>query len=175
MTIAELGAIGEFISSIVVMITLLYLSLQVRQNNLQQKREETISIQHGQNEVLAPLLNPAVSRAYAMMARDGRNAAVEDRAMATFWVIRYLNHFQIVYDLHKIGRLDPVRYALWEGWVISIVGSKGIREWWDEEDGKLGFMPEVRDMIDRKLDDTDNPPRTLDDIWSTFNAASWTH
>ena len=32
MTIAELGAIGEFVGSIVVLITLIYLAIQVRQN-----------------------------------------------------------------------------------------------------------------------------------------------
>ena len=38
MTIMELGAIGEFIGSIAVLATLVYLALQVRKNTAQQKR-----------------------------------------------------------------------------------------------------------------------------------------
>ena len=65
MTVIELGALGEFIGSIVVMLTLIYLAVQVRQNTAQQKREETVSIQRtgleaalriGSKLVLASLL-----------------------------------------------------------------------------------------------------------------------
>ncbi len=47
MTVIELGALGEFLGSIVVMFTLIYLAVQVRHNTAQQKREETVSIQRG--------------------------------------------------------------------------------------------------------------------------------
>jgi hypothetical protein len=44
MTVMELGALGEFVGSIAVIATLIYLALQIRQNTSQQKREETVSI-----------------------------------------------------------------------------------------------------------------------------------
>ena len=47
MTIVELGALGEFLGSILTLATLAYLAVQIRQNTAQQKREELVSIQHG--------------------------------------------------------------------------------------------------------------------------------
>ena len=74
MTVMELGALGEFVGSIAVIATLIYLALQIRQNTSQQKREETISIQHGQNTVVALMQDPAVVRAY-VKAADGDTPA----------------------------------------------------------------------------------------------------
>ncbi len=45
-----IGAIGEVLGALVVVITIGYLAVQIRQNTAQQKREETVSIQRGQNE-----------------------------------------------------------------------------------------------------------------------------
>jgi hypothetical protein len=89
------------------------------------------------------------------------------------WVIQYLNHFQIVYDLYHDGTLGEERYRLWEMWAIRMVASKGLRHWWDAESGKEGFMPEVRDLIDRKLDDPVDPPIPLNETWSIFTTAAW--
>ena len=74
MTVMELGALGEFVGSIAVIATLIYLALQIRQNTSQQKREETVSIQHGQNTVVALMQDPAVVRAY-VKAADGDTPA----------------------------------------------------------------------------------------------------
>ena len=54
-----------------------------------------------------------------------------------------------------------------------MVASKGLREWWDEEQGKLAFMPEIQTLFDKKLSDTQNPPLQFNQFWSIFNAESW--
>ena len=173
MTVMELGALGEFVGSIAVIATLIYLALQIRQNTSQQKREETVSIQHGQNKVVAQMQDPSVVRAYARAADGDTPASIADRARAIIWVIQYLNHFQIVFDLHNDGSLDDERYDLWESFAISMVASKGIRAWWDNELGKLAFMPTVRNLIDQKLNDTENPPTPFNQMWEIFSTESW--
>lgn len=168
-----IGATGEVLGALVVVLTLGYLAVQVRQNTAQQKREETVSIQRGQNEVVSQLKDPVMVRSYAITSEKGRGASPEDRSRAIIWVIQYLNHFQIVYDLHQLGSLDEERYKLWEGFAISMVASKGLREWWDEEQGKSAFMPEIQSLFDRKLNDVTNPPTPFNQMWSIFNAKSW--
>ena len=173
MNVMELGALGEFVGSIVTIGTLIYLAAQVRQNTSQQKREELVSIQHGQNSVLAQLQDPRAVRAFALASDDDQTASIEDRAMAVVFVIQYLNHFQIVYDLYHGGSLDDDRYELWEGFAVGMVSSGGLREWWDAESGKLGFMPEVRNLIDRRLADEINPPTPISKMWSVFMGEAW--
>jgi len=173
MTVIELGAIGEFVGSIAVIGTLIYLALQIRQNTSQQRREETVSIQHGQNMVVAQMQDPAIVRAYVKAADGDIPASAADRAMAIIWVIQYLNHFQIVFDLHNDGSLDDDRYQLWEGFAVSMVASKGIRAWWDDEKGKLAFMPNIRSLIEQKLNDRENPPVPFNKMWSVFTTEAW--
>lgn len=112
MTIAELGALGEFIGSILTIGTLAYLALGIRQNTAQQKREELISVQHGQNSVIAQLRDPNVFGAY-VRAAAGRNPSIEDEGTAFAWVVQYLNHFQVVHELHRSGSIDEEQYQLW--------------------------------------------------------------
>ena len=150
MTIAELGALGEFIGSLAVVVTVGYLALQIRQSTAQQRREESLSIQQGQNSVISQMMDPANVRAFARAAEGDGSASAADRARAIMWVIQYLNHFQNVYDLHHNGSLDEERYALWEGFAVGMVASKGLRAWWDDESGKLACMSAVRDLIDAR-------------------------
>jgi hypothetical protein len=173
MTVVELGALGEFFGSIVVVVTLVYLAIQVRQNTAQQKREETVSIQRGQNAVVSQLSDPKLLRAWVRTADGDIPASVEDRSRAIVWVIQYLNQFQIVYDLYHDGTLDSERYELWESIAVRIVASKGIRTWWEAESGKLGFMPQVRARIDQKLADTTDPPIPWNKGWSIFTTEAW--
>ena len=173
MTITELGAIGEFIGSIVVIVTLIYLARQVRQNTVQQKREETVSVQRGQNEVIGHFLDPAIARAYVRTADGDIPVSVEDRMVATTWVLQYLNQFQIVYDLFHDGTLDQERYELWEGFAVSIVAPKGIRRWWDEESGKLAYTREIHELIDQKLNDAVKPATPINEMWTHFNSQGW--
>ena len=173
MTVLELGAIGEFVGSFAVIASLIYLALQIRQSTSQQKREETVSIQHGQNTVVSLMQDPAVVRAYVKTADGDTSASVTDQARAIIWVIQYLNHFQIVFDLHAAGSLDDDRYDLWKSFAVSIVASKGIRAWWDDESGKFAFMANVRDLIDENLDDTEKPPVPFNKMWNIFRTEAW--
>lgn len=172
MTIAELGALGEFFGSILTIGTLGYLAVGIRQNTAQQKREELISVQHGQNSVIGQLRDPRVFGAY-VRAASGRSPSVEDWGTAFAWVVQYLNHFQIVHELHRTGAMNEEQYQLWAGYAVSIVAPAGMRRWWDEENGRLAFHSEVRDMIDARLADHDDPPVPLTELWSFFGPDGW--
>ena len=172
MTISDLGAIGEFVGSILTLVTLLYLATQVRQNTAQQRREELVSIQHGQNAVVAQLQDPRVMGGYVRTATD-RSPSIEDRGACFAFVVQYLNHFEIVHNLYQQGSLEEEQYQLWSGFAVSIVAPDGVRRWWDEENGRMGFQREVRDMIDGRLTDHANPPVPITEMWGQFDSDSW--
>ncbi len=172
MTISELGALGEFIGSILTIATLVYLAAGIRQNTAQQKREESVSIQHGQNDVIAQLRDPRVFGAYVRTA-GGRNPSIEDLGTTFAWVVQYLNHFQVVHESYRSGSLNEEQYRLWAGFAAAIVAPDGIRQWWEGEDGRLAFHSEVREMIDERLSDLANPPFPILDKWAQFDPEAW--
>ncbi len=167
-----IGAIGEILGALAVLITLTYLAVQIRQNTNQQKREELVSIQHGQNAVVAQLQDPRVFGAYVRTAED-RGSSIEDRGTCFSWVVQYLNHFQVVHELHRYGTLDEEQYQLWAGFAVAIVAPKGVRRWWDEENGRLAFQSEVRQLIDDRLNDLENPAIPITEMWSQFSGEAW--
>ena len=67
-----------------------------------------------------------------------------------------------------------IKVGTWSFYDLLLgVASKGIREWWDAESGKLAFMPKVRALIDRKLGDTADPPVPFNKMWSIFTTEAW--
>lgn len=96
MTVQELGSIGELIAAVATLATLIYLAIQIRQNTAQQKREELISVQHGQNALLTQFQDPRIFGGYARTA-DDKSPTVEDRASAITFVVQYINHFHVVH------------------------------------------------------------------------------
>lgn len=172
MTLSDLGAIGEFVGSMLTLVTLAYLAVQIRQNTASQRREELVSIQHGQNEVVRQLQDPKVMGAYARAAGD-RNASIEDRGACISFVIQYINHFQVVHTLYQEGSVDEEQYRLWTGFAVAVVAPPGVRRWWDEENGRTGFQLGVRETIDARLADRDDPPVPLTELWSQFDPEAW--
>jgi len=166
------GAIGEVTGAILILVTLVYLSIQIRQNTIQQKREELVSVQHGQNTVVGQLRDPQVFGAYVRTAED-RQPTIEDRGTSFAWVLQYLNHFQVVHELYRTGALDEEQFQLWLGYAVAVVAPKGIRRWWDEENGRLAFHSEVHKSIDSRLSDSENVAVPLTRMWSQFNADAW--
>jgi hypothetical protein len=98
------GAVGEILGAPAVPVTLNYMAIQVRQNTLQRKREELISIQQGQNAVVSHMQEPRLFGAYVSTAED-RLTSIEDRGTSFSRVVQYLNHFQIVQQFHQTGNL----------------------------------------------------------------------
>ena len=127
------GTIADLIGFIAVIASLIFLSLEIRQNTAQQKQEETVSIQYGQNPVILNMLDPRIARVYTLMADGYAAVRAEDRSTAIVWIIQYVNHFQIVCDLYDSGSLGQVRFDLWKGFAVSIIASKGIKSWWEDE------------------------------------------
>ena len=169
---AVLGNWGEFVGSIGVVATLAYLAVQIRQSNAQQKLEELTSVQHGQNAVVAQLRDPRVMGGY-VRAAAGQNPSIEDRGVAFSWVVQYLNQFEVVHRLYRNGSMEEERYQTWADVAVSIIAPSGIRHWWDEENGRSGFLPEVRELIDHRLKDKDRPPLPITEMWSVFYPEAW--
>lgn len=88
-------------------------------------------------------------------------------------MLQYLNHFQVVHELYRNGALDEEQFQLWLGYAVALNAPKGIRRWWDVESGRLAFHSEVRKSIDSRLDDPENVPVPLTQMWSQFNADAW--
>ena len=79
MTIVELGAIGEFIGAIAVVVTLIYLAIQVRQNTNALKLNTTQSVTEELQDMYALLASDRASRSRGWRGNASRS---RDAALA---------------------------------------------------------------------------------------------
>ena len=142
-----LGNLGEFFGAIAVVVTLIYLARQVKQN--------TASVQANayQTWVGANLqLNLAtadrfLSGAAAKGIYDSKNLDQDSFFMFALW-----NHsaFQMIQATNYMYQLGAVDEELWESEIsraAAHLGLPGVRQWWDAG-GKTQLSPRFVDLVE---------------------------
>ncbi|MBT5153734.1 MAG: hypothetical protein HON77_23040 [Gammaproteobacteria bacterium] len=169
MNIMELGALGELIGSVGVVVTLFYLAIQIRQNTEQQKRVEMESRVSAVNASAAAL-------------RENRKAVYQDAELAEiFWIgmskpeelseIRFLrfrilmqNILDGLWDVHSRTSLTDLSPEIWDS-----LGVKAVERMIDSNGGRLvwtqfrsAYPPKFRFAMDTILDRSN--PETHDAV-----------
>ena len=158
MNIMELGAIGEFVGSIGVIVTLVYLAIQIRQNTAQQKQSEL--------DLRASAVN-----ASAAALREARRDIYQDLELCDIWLkgmsqpdelseIEYLryrlmiqNTVDGIWDIHSRTTVTGLSPEIWESLGVKaverIIATPGGRRVWEQF--RPAYPPEFSREIDRVL------------------------
>ena len=153
-----IGAISQIVGTVLVGITLVYLSLQLRQNtsSLRSSTFLAISTLMGSNmEIfaihsdLAPLLIKAQS------GLDGLSAA--ERARFGFLMMMAIRRVETVVVQRHFGFIEPELTEGFERSALSALASEGPRQWWETSKGAFSHL--FSTWVDEKL--ASNPPRPI--------------
>ncbi len=150
MTISDLGSIGEFVSSIAVVLSLLYLAFQVRQNTSQMKRAEMNATYEQSNATRQALLDESIAElAVKTNESPGELTPAELIRMDALMNMAMWNNYNI-WDRVKAGVMEPRH---WETIKVALdSGSNDFsRSWW--ESNKWQFDSSFVDEVDGLLDD----------------------
>jgi hypothetical protein len=156
------GAIANLLAAVGVIATLIYLSIQIRQNT---KAVRSSSIQNlvqsfsttaqaaVENEHIIPLLlkaNPSVSALTEV-----------ERAQLHFWFIMTFRRFEGVYFQRDLGIVDAEVIDGFERSHIAILASKSAQEWWanSKEIFNSGFVSYLEQLLKQ------SPPKTLHPVF----------
>ena len=159
MTITELGALGEFLGSVAVLITLIYLAVQVRQTK-KQIEANTNAIQgsseiEGNNSTLQALLAVYSDESVADIMLRG----LGDRGdLSPTDLVRLNANLDAAFQLHQITYLQWKRQLLhdeyWEFCIryfgARVLATPGAQRWWKTQESL--FVPEYRDLIRRVIE-----------------------
>ena len=106
MTLSELASIGSFISGLAVLVSLLYLALQVRQAEKNQRaivQQERVSRSSDQ---LFRLADPALTRAWMKGLKSVDDLTDEEAFQFTLVTTAMLRSVEDAYFQHNLGLLD---------------------------------------------------------------------
>jgi len=127
-----LGNIGDFVGGIGVVVTLLYLAVQIRHNTRSVRTASRQEIAAGIREWNRMLLDPVVAEAYRRGART--YPAVDPEAAARFEaVMNDLALFmQGAFALWENGALEDETYQAYLDFFATNVSTPGGAAWWTE-------------------------------------------
>lgn len=147
MTWQAVGAIGEVIGGIGVMVTLLYLALQVRHNTAEMRSAASESVTENLREWLLPMIrDPEVSRIWRVGAEGWEHFGADDKARFFHITFVWLKTIEAAHYQYVRGRLDPQVWRGWEGVVVSYLLAPGVQAYWCQR--REGFSPSFRTYVE---------------------------
>ncbi len=154
MTLQELGNLGEFIAAIAVLVTLVYLAIQVRHaNTLARAQTRERMVEQAQQEVYKGFVdNPAIVRSlYKPEALDET-----EWIQLSGWILAAMRQREYEYFQMRAGVIEKEIWEAYRGLIAIHLGSERMRKWWDEWGGEP-FDPEFRRMVAEFLAERANP------------------
>jgi hypothetical protein len=150
LTLDALGNIGDFIGGIGVVVTLIYLAGQIRQNT----RASQAETYQGLSSQFASTINSLASssdsvRIYNSGLRDYNQFSEEEKTQFSFSMHAAFIAFENAFYLHQYGNLDA---ELWEKWRTQIewyAQREGVVAWWklSERFFSATFREHVNELI----------------------------
>ena len=169
MTWEALGAIGEIVGAVAVVLTLGFLVFQIRQNTMalrqQSARESTSALQQVSIALMDPAIAGSVCKPYV---EEDPDLTTPELVQLEHFMLAYLLVFQQDYLDWRRG-LQPS--ALWESRIPiidAVFVSQWSRKWW-HTNGRVFFTPAFQKVIEQMLS---VQPRDDGDYWRQLTDAS---
>jgi len=146
-TIEELGNLGEFIASIAVLVTLVYVSAQVRQANLHATMAaRQRMVEHSQTELYKLIDDPRIHEA---MTKESLSET--EQAMLSFFLTAAMRQREFEWLQYEDGILDEKLYRAYQVLLGVHLGTLRTRRWWKSV-GRSAFDSTFVAEVDRYLE-----------------------
>jgi len=145
--IESLGNIGDFIGGFGVVVTVIYLAYQIRQNTASTRSATYQSVVADVSEWTLQLgLNPESARIYVTGIEDLDDLTSAEVAQFNFLLASVIRHFENIHYQYLSGAID---HDVWDGWssrILGVLGKPGVKAWWDSQ--KAVFSNDFQAFID---------------------------
>ena len=148
--IEVLGDVGDFLGGIGVVITLLYLASQIRQNT---RSIRTSAFQAAQRDIADKLddlsKDPELIRLYFDGNYEFESFSKEDRRRYATFMTGWLRRYETLLYQTRLGNIDREQ---WEGVLTELRTAfkyPGARAWWAQAHGS--FNRDLREFVEREL------------------------
>ena len=148
MTLNELGSLGEFISGLAVVVTLIYLAVQIRHNT----RAVRSSMHHAMIESTLRIAESVSDSAdvgrIVLKADEGfDNLTKEERIRFEAYAERVFNNFESVFYSYRNSMIEEDLWESWESSYLADVSRSAMRSYWQEE--RPQHLRDFMDFIDQ--------------------------
>ncbi len=164
MTLGDLGNIGEFVGAVFVVVSFIYLALQIRQNTRAMRNSTYQSALESSNQVTELILaHPHLERIYRVGRRDLSQLTDDERPQFRMLIDQFLNVFETMFLQYQRGMLDEDFWRARQAGLRILVSHPGVRsfleprrERWDRG-RSAGRVPAFRQLVASLLDKPQEP------------------
>ena len=158
MDIMELGAIGEMIGGAAVLVTLVYLAVQVRQGNRTGQRESYRRWVSEMNKVLLePQRDPEFMELFQRANRDWNSISLRDQGVVNAMYSQFFTLCDEMFSLRESGEISPQIFRQLDAIAGTFLKMPGPAAWWEQISGTF-YSAAFCDHISRLLASDDCPP-----------------
>lgn len=148
MELAQLGQLGEFIGGIAVLVTLIYLAVQVRQGNQLNRSESIRTFMHEYNATLAPVQEQSLAELSRLGSKNFEGLSRTDQLRIAVGLERALRISYAGFTTDPKGR-NPVTHLV-NVTFATMIRLPGFQQWWRRYRAPYELLaPEYVQMIDR--------------------------
>lgn len=150
MTIAELGSVGEFIASIGVLITLIILVRETRNNTKILVRSNARATYEQEGAALRSAMDGEIAELYMRGHTEGLESLTEvERYRFDLTILVWLHATESAYDDYRDGFFPESKLEPFENAISAFLTTPGGSVWWDER--KYWVGPDFREEVERIL------------------------
>lgn len=144
MSMQDLVALAEIASALGVLLSLIFVGLQIRQNTKAQRVLAVESLSAAITAINVPAMeSPALGSAVSKVCADWYGASREERIIAHYFLFSIFKLLETAWYQQKSQTLDPAHWAGWERLLLMLYHSPGIQAvWWPSR--KHAYSPEFQ-------------------------------
>lgn len=155
MTIAELGSIGELVGAMLVLVTLVYLSVQLRATNSIAKADGHRDLIKQFNDWYQEMGDPVLMEIVLRASEDFTSLSGAEQLRFEVFMHKY---FHICEQAWYMGRDKYVPIGSYDAFMDTtvILSSHGAQDWW--KNSKPAFAKDFVEMVDARRAESPEPP-----------------
>jgi hypothetical protein len=135
------GAVGELVGAVAVVITLIYLSAQVRQNTRAVRGARFDSLARGQADIFqALLINPALNEIQERGSNAWDELSVEEKRVCNLILVQNFRFWENAFYQWREGMLEPWLWESQKNVMLSHFYRPGVQQWWSQR--RMAFSRE---------------------------------
>ena len=160
MSLEEMTQIAEIVGVTLVVITLIYLAIQVRQGKeILQSEARQAQVDNDLTGVLQIIDNPELGRIFSQKEKP----SLDEKTKIMFWIIASMRSREHEWLQYKSGALDEETWTSYRGVIYFVLGTPRSRACWELT--RTYFNPEFAEMVTEMMKDV--PPI---DYWEQLEA-----
>lgn len=134
-----LGNYGEFVGAIAVVVTLLYLSLQIRQNTRASQAASREAVSHITIELMMGLTADESLVVFWRRALTSPGSLDDDEKLRGAMIAyAFMESWEMAHSQWCRGVLSDKDWEKWDSVIANYMATSGFRMFWDEAKGDLG-------------------------------------